>query len=254
LRFPGRLGWSNTLNEKADKSGTLEGVPSDQSDSARIDALKARLKSLIDEHFAGGAQALYLARLGSKLNVERADFEKLTGTNLSRFVRENFDYKIESTGEHKNILYLVSPDIDAHAAPETDAPSAPVSGAPWFMPRFWAAFATPLADGQARCIDLKSLKWGEDEASLAVPDADVRHIDAKFIATSTRFSVRDTILKIRSWLDEQHLSVERFTEKRARQHEPKSTLHILIEALEPEARRRLCLPLDIVNTLLEHRR
>jgi hypothetical protein len=217
----------------------------------RIEQLTEKVRALIEEHFERGADHLHLSALGARLGEDRVELEKLAGTKLSNFVRDHLPYKIEVSGEHKNILYLVSPD-----KPSVDGLHPGPAHMPWFMPGFWAAFANPLAPGEERYLDLKSLRSASDPKALetGVSGTDVLRIDPTFIASSARAAPSETVARIRAWLDEQKLPAERFVEKRGRQARARSILHLLIEALEPEAQRRVSLPLDVVKTLLEQRR
>lgn len=216
---------------------------------AEISRIKSRISSVIEEHFSSGTGHLFLAALGTKLGADLRPLEKLTGMKLSEFVRSSFSYEIGVTGEHKNILYLVAPGKSAETINQPPPPT------PRYLPKFWAAFAIPLADAQERHIDLETLRFGPDATELKTAASDVRRIDAKYIAPrDASGSASGTAARIAAWLDEQHLKNDRFLDARKRPRETETLLDALLSALDGDELKRVSLPLDIVKALAERRR
>ena len=56
-------------------------------------------------HFERGDKIVYLSRLGNESGRDRLILEKLTGTKLTQFVRENFRWEVHATGQHNSTVY-----------------------------------------------------------------------------------------------------------------------------------------------------
>jgi hypothetical protein len=208
-----------------------------------IARIKDRIDAFISEHFARGEQVYYLSKLGIQLGSDRLDLEKLTGVKLGTFVRNNFDYHMDAEGQHKNVLVLRSKGLP-------DGTSSSRHSVPRYAPRFWAAFAVPLAQGEHRFINLSTLAFGPVGPS-AGSNADIREIEPQFIAPmDASGSASDTTVRIAEWLDQQKLEPERFIAKpRHTGRDGGTALEFLLNTLDGDQLRRVSLPLDIVKTL-----
>lgn len=203
--------------------------------------ITVKIETLIKEHFQS-AERYYLSRLGVQLGEDRRTLERLTGKKLAQFVREKFDYKIGTSGQHKNVLYLI--------APGTSAKGLPVAS-PRYLPRFWAAFAMPLRDDEERYIDLDTLEFGPKDMVAG----DVRPIEAEYVAPNDASgSAAETAMRISRWLDKQQLDGERF-HMRLRRSPPsgESLLNQVLSVLDRDQLRRTSLPLDVIKSLTDRR-
>lgn len=206
--------------------------------------IKGRIDALIKQHIAE-RKICYLSQLGAELGDDRLLLEKLTGSKLAQFVRDNFAYEIGSTGLHKNVLFV--------SAPGSTIEELPVSP-PRYVPRFWAAFAVPLRESEDRFIDLETFEFGPRDA-LGGHGRDLRPIDAQYVAPrEASGSATGTAERIARWLDEQGLDGERF---RARQRRSRSSGESLLDqvlaVLDRDQLRRIALPLDVIKSLADRR-
>ena len=149
-------------------------MDSETSEEAKeIARIKTRIASVIESLFDGGLEVVYLSRLGNELGTDRLTLERLTHMKLAQYLRENFEYAIGRTGQHENIVYLARPG---------NGVAVSASAHPKYAPRFWTAFAKPLAPGQsARFINLETFTFGPEEAILqGGAAAEIRRIDPEF--------------------------------------------------------------------------
>lgn len=215
----------------------------DESDP-EIARITARIDKLIKEHFVS-EQTYYLSRLGTQLGEDRLALEKRTGKKLGQFISQKFKYEIGATGQHKNVLYLVAPGASANAAP---------TATPRYVPRFWAAFAVPLRDGEERYIDINSFEFGP-KTLIAGDKRDVRPIADEYIAPKdSSGSATETAARISQWLDKQQLDGERFRMPTQRpRSSDKSLLDQVLSVLDSDQLRRISLPLDVIKSLTDQR-
>lgn len=212
---------------------------------AEISRIRARIGTLIQQHFNSGAGNLFLSRLGAELGSDRVELEKLTGTKLSQFIRSNFEYEIGVGGQKSNVLFLVRPGA---------SPEAPQRLVPRYLARFWAAFAVPLADGEQRYIDLQSLRFGPDAATFGGAAESIRQIAAEYVAPrGASGSAADTAARIERWLEAQHLDAGHFLVRQKRSSEYRSVLEALLYALSGDELKRISMPLDVIKTLSERK-
>ena len=217
-----------------------------QSRDAEVTRITTRIAALIEEHFRSGAESLFLSRLGVLLGDDRIRLERLTGEKLSQFIRNNFSYEIGAGGQKSNVLFLVKPGMSAETPPSSKQ-------IPRYSPRFWAAFAVPLAENEQRYVNLESLVFGPDAATLGAPDY-VFPIPTEYIAPrNASGSAADTAARIERWLETHRLEAERFLAKRKHPQEYRSLLDALLHALDGDELKRVSLPLDIVKTLSERK-
>ena len=225
-------------------------MDSDTNDSREIEIIriKNRITNIVDTHFNNGEEIIYLSRLGIELGSDRTTLEKLTRVKFSQYIHENFDYQIRTTGQHKNILFL--------APIGKDVKHPPIS-APKFLPRFWAAFAKPLQDGEyERFINIKTLYFASAATEVVADDADnIRSISKEFIAPQDApIDALQIFNRINRWIDNENLKVEDFVISRKRATDKKeSLLAILVHALTSDQLRRVTLPLDVVKSLSDRK-
>jgi hypothetical protein len=226
-----------------------DSVPTGTADKGLdIERIKGRIEQLAAAHFAKGEQRYFLSRLGNELGTDRSVLEKLTGVKLTQFVRENLPYEIGAGGSHQNVLFLIAPD-------GTPTASAKSSGAaPRYAPRFWAAFAVPLAEGEDRVINLDSFDFGPTE-KIGVDGASVRPIAPEFIAPKEASgSAAETAERIVAWLAAQGLDGARFyAVPRDHRSDGRSLLDRLFAVLDHDQLRRISLPLDVIKALAERK-
>jgi hypothetical protein len=235
--------------ESVHDSFMSEEIPS-SSETAELARIRLRIESLVNKHFATGADIYYLSQLGNDLGSDRLLLEKLTHQKLSEFIQKEFNFKICITGEHQNVLYMVRP---GHSISEIPTPKP---GTTRYASRFWAAFSIPLTEGEHRFIDIHTLAFGSDESSLKGTGTDIREIRPEFIVPhGTYGSATEIADRIERWLDEQQLDRFPFLAQRsqsARDARP-SLLDQLLDALDGGQLKRISLPLDIIRTLSERR-
>ena len=230
-----------------DFSVVSDSVPAATIDKgSEIERIKGRIEQLAASHFAMGEQRYFLSRLGNELGSDRNVLEKLTGMKLAQFVRDNLAYEIGAGGSHQNVLFLVAPG---------GAPTASVmanSASPRYAPRFWAAFAVPLAEGDDRAINLDSFNFGPT-TKIGVDGANVRPIASEFIAPKEASgSAAETAERIKAWFAAQNLDGARFHAVLRRQRsDGQSLLDKMFTALDQDQRRRVLLPLDVIKALTE---
>ena len=185
-----------------------------------LPALLNRIKTHIDQQFATGRAQVFLSSLGSELAAEKQRAEDISGLRFAEFMRKNFDYQIEITGEHKNVLFLV---------PAGGSTNVSEDASPRYNLSFWTAFAKPLTDGERRFLNLSSLRFGEKDALEVSDSDDIREIEGRFIATEeTSRNVADMHQRIEAWLSEQSLDRDRFL---ARARKPQSQKVSLLSAI-----------------------
>lgn len=211
--------------------------------SGEIDRIRARIAGLIDGHFSEGATSYYLSQLGNELKDDRKTLERLTRKKVSEFVQDEFQYEIGRTGSHNNVLFIVAPG----ANPEKPAPALPR-----FNKRFWAAFSVPLPEGERRFLDLSNLNFGPHREDLGSEGHDIREIEARYLPTANESRTPAQVAEeIKAWAEVQRLDVEQFTIARRKRptENGKSLLAEIITMLDKDQLKRVCLPLDVIQTL-----
>jgi hypothetical protein len=225
----------------------MKEVSDDGSSASEIDRIKSRIDGILTDSFGRGEAAYYLSRLGALLGADRAILEKLTGVKLASFVRDNFEYEIGSEGVHNNILFIKS---KPSAGPNETLPTS----TPRYQPRFWAAFAVPLPEGERRFINLQTMRFGSSREDQEVEGAQVREIEARFIApAATSGRASETVDRINLWLNEQGLdSAPYLIVRKSLRKDGRTLLDMVVAALGEEQLKRVQLPLDIIRTLKDH--
>jgi hypothetical protein len=94
----------------------MEEQSSGISKSAEVSRIKDRISFLVERHFAEGKGVYYLSRLGIDLGPDRQLIERLTGQRLAEFIKSEFNFVIDRTGQHNNVLHIVQPG-DADVRP-----------------------------------------------------------------------------------------------------------------------------------------
>ena len=206
--------------------------------------IKERIDTLIKQKLAE-RKICYLAQLGTQLGDDRLRLEKLTGSKLAQFVRDNFAYEIRSGGQHKNVLFIGDP-----GTPVRESPVAP----PRYVPRFWAAFAVPLRENEDQFIDLETFEFGPKDA-LVVQGRNARPIAPEYVAPpEATGSAPETAERIARWLDAQGLDGERFRMRpRESRSGGESLLDQILSVLDRDQLRRINLPLDVIKSLADRR-
>ena len=119
-----------------------------------------------------------------------------------------------------------------------------------YAPPFWAAFAIPLKENEQRYINIATLRFGPDRASLGAENDDIRVIPPQYIALpNASGSPNENVARIEAWLAAEHLDGDRFMAKRSRLDSHGSVLDVLLQSLSTEELKRISLPLDIIKTL-----
>ncbi len=211
--------------------------------SGEIDRIRARIAGLIDGHFSEGATSYYLSQLGNELKDDRKTLERLTRKKVSEFVQDEFQYEIGRTGSHNNVLFIVAPGAN---------PGNPAPALPRFNKRFWAAFSVPLPEGERRFLDLSNLNFGPDREELGSEGRDIREIEARYLPTANESRTPAQVAEeIKAWAEVQRLDVEHFTIARRKRptESGKSLLTEIITMLDKDQLKRVCLPLDVIQTL-----
>jgi hypothetical protein len=168
----------------------------------------------------------------------------MSGMRLGQFLANTFEFTIEHSGVHKNVLYIRRSDSGTGSLP---IPT------PRYKKRFWTAFATSLEGAERRLINLATLKFGSDHEDVGEGGGDVRSIDPKYITADGEYVTSSEILgRIKEWLAEQHLEQERFTvatRNATKANDARSLLDALMNSLSGEQLKRINLPLDVIKIL-----
>lgn len=214
----------------------------DKHEIAEVERIKGRIADLVNRRFANGASTYYLSQLGNDLGSDRPLVERISRRKLAQFIKDEFNFTIEITGQHRNILQIMR---DGAATPVSAVP-------PRYNRSFWAAFVIPLKEGERRFLNLGTLTFGPDKASVEAAGGEIREITADYVAQpETSGSPQCIAEQVQRWLTDQGLDPAPFLDQKrhAVRHARQSALDVLLEALDGDQLRRVHLPLDIVQAL-----
>lgn len=211
-----------------------------------VERIKTRIGEMVKAHFVSGRPTYYLSRLGSDLGQDRVILEELTGSKLAEFLRGEFDYSIEAEGVHKNVYFIRGDGV-------TDDVLAEFHKIPRYSSSFWAAFSKPLEEGEQRFINIKTLRFGSDEAELDGDKDSVREIErGEILASGAPVRAVDIASNIEAWLERQKLSMEPFLAKRrGEQKRQGNLLDAVLNSLDGDQLKRSVLPCDVIKKLID---
>lgn len=237
-------------------STDINEAPSDLTPENELEQLILRVNQAWDRRPEPDRPYLVSA-LGLALSNDLKTIKKLTGLNLTAFLRQYLADRMQlvKSGDHRNVYSLVTPGT----APE-EVEQLPV-GERRFNRRFWAAFAVPAQSGR-RLIDATEFTFEDDDGSLAQVCEGKLVLDTTLIPPETIPNRDETIkIQIKNWLSEKGLNEERFLAK----HHPNrdlvppgipgslSVFDLLVSALNKRQLETIHLPLDVVISLQKRR-
>lgn len=216
---------------------------------------------LVTTHFAQLGQGLLLSQLGMLLRNQGVDLgAALCGRRLSETIRTDFaeELKIVSGVADPKVLRVFPVGATAPTAPATTTDVLPgvatqSSRLPRIAAGIWAGFVRPIPAGMQRQLVLDALEV-EDVPTMVDAGGALLIRPEEVIPRRPDESVQDhanrVFASIKSWLARNSVDLDKILAKSAYRKPAQSMLEQLLVALTPEQRKRVDLPLDIVETLL----
>lgn len=200
-----------------------------------------------------------LSKLGKDLG-EDLNLIKDNGYTLGSFIKDRFrEYDVVLTGRFKNVQTLVKKQISSQAFNAVTAAAEVPSKNVRFHNRFWAAFSVPHKAG-TRYINMDDFSFVDAPNAPSV--GNYLTIDPKYIVEAELDNRDKAILSnIYRWLTDNGLEADQFiAKKRLRGADTTGTLgsqtlmHAMLDVLDKKQLASVSLPLDVVATLLGHRK
>lgn len=223
-----------------------------------IAELKDKIFQVVDDFWNSKERPVLLSLLGSLENASIAKNVKKLGFSLREFLSQEMSESV-SVGTHsKNkVLVGVYPKrIGALGQAKLDSLLEENSSVSSSMPRFhktyWAAFKVSLARTERRYVSISDQPSFRDIGAKEAPPANAVEVDRKFITTSSASSDQDVYSQVVEWAKENDIELDWLTlgfySKRSSQ--PENLMLSLLEALDPTDLKRVSVPLDVVQKLL----
>ena len=232
------------------------GVASEVTSDHELEKLVQRVTQKWEERPASDRPYL-LSAFGQALSTDLGAIKRLTGLNLTAFLRKHLAHLVEvvRSGEYGNVYALVPPGTGLNMIERLPAAE------PRFNPRFWAAFAVP-PNGARRLIDATNFSFHDDDGLLTEECDGKLVLDTKLIPAET-LPNRTLAVKnqIRNWISEKGLEEQHFLVKnnisRGLASSPlrdgQSVFDLLVSALDKHQLETVRLSLDVVVTLMKRR-
>lgn len=217
---------------------------------------------LVEAHWNQKHTAMLLSTLGHQLSARGLDVPKLLqGRKLSEALRDGADQlSVQRVREDSPIMGVLPKSAGGQAATALAELASSRTGATHDLPRLspviWAAFTKPLAAGKARFIRLEPLNF-VDEARGAEAN--------ELVVTSSEIMLRGDLAaaehsqkafdSVKEWASHNGVPFESLLfgrpTKATSSINTKSALERMVAVLSHEQKKRLMLPMDIVETLLK---
>lgn len=221
---------------------------------------KTHVRDLVESYFRDKGQGLLLSRLGQSLRSQGVDLQAaLAGRKLSEVIEQDLGDVISLTTSLVDPKILSAVPKGEHLAPVTPPkpPPAPDQPSiPRISPTVWAAFTKPLPDGHVRILELAPPSFSDipeakgDLLQRCIQPKDLTTRDSGVSKSSYELEV---FQKISAWLTAQGIELREITANTVSMrhaHSKKSLFHQLYERLSEEQRKRVSLPIDVVESLL----
>jgi hypothetical protein len=200
-----------------------------------------------------------LSKLGKDLG-EDVNLIKDSGYTLGSFIKDRFsEYDIVLTGKFENVQALVKKQISSQVIKAVTAVNTAPSNNVRFHPRFWAAFAVPHT-ADTRYINMDDFSF-VDQPNIPSAGKYLK-VEPKYIVEANLDNRDKAILsKIYEWLADNGLGADQFVAKKRLRGmggtgalSSQTLMHAMLDALDKRQLASVSLPLDVVATLLGHRK
>lgn len=232
----------------------MEAEPFETADFAN------QVRGLVESHFGETGQGLLLSRLGQTLRSRGIDLPAvLAGRKLSKFIEDELGDAVTLSAS------LADPKI-VSAVPVGRQPpvnikvkasvAEPTPSIPRISPTVWAAFTKPIPDGHLRTLELSPPSFSD------VPQAQASALSQTISAEETTQRVpgdsksayeQRVFVHIKAWLEKHGVALKEITAdgvSMRHAHSKKSLFNQILDRLNDDQRRRVSLPLDVIEALL----
>ena len=219
---------------------------------------------LVRAHFTQLGQGLLLSQLGTLLRNQGVDLEvALHGRRLAEALRTDFadELKIVSAVADPKVLRVFPVGVSAPQTAAVTTPDPRAAAAATQRPRvpriaagIWIGFVRPVPAGMQRHLLLDALEV-EDAPAAESSDGALLILPTDVVGRLPNESIRDHATRvfesISGWLSRNNVDLDKILAKSADRKPARSMLEQLILSLTLEQRKRVELPLDIVEALLK---
>jgi hypothetical protein len=221
--------------------------------------VKVLIVEIVEEFYRAKGRGLLLSQLGQALRKQGIDLqEALVGRRLSEFIEAELGAAISlvTSPVDRKVLSAIPLGAKAASAPvQKAAPEASSPAIPRIAPAVWAAFTKPIQPGSERVLDVDRLAFIDLPAAEAagsaycIPSSDVV---VRKPGCSRADYEREVFGKISAWLGKHGIELERISASAlaGRHSNIKMSLYEqFVDRLSEDQRRRVALPLDVIEAL-----
>lgn len=229
------------------------------AEQSALPDFKTHVRELVESYFRDKGQGLLLSRLGQTLRTQGVDLSAaLAGQKLSDFIEQELGDTISLSASlvDPKIVSAVPKGKQPAVAPAKTVRAAAQPSIPRISPTVWAAFTKPLQDGHVRTLELAPPSFSDaPEVQGVVLPRSIQQQDLtqRAAGTSKVDYEQEVFTKISAWIkvhgvDLREITADTVSMRQA--NSKKSLFDQLFERLSEDQRRRVSLPLDVVETLL----
>lgn len=220
---------------------------------------KTHVRELVESYFRDKGQGLLLSRLGQTLRSRGVDLQAaLAGRKLSDAIEQELGDAIALTVSlvDPKIVSAVPKGKQPAVAPAEAAPAPPQPSIPRISPTVWAAFTKPLEDGHVRTLELSPPSFSnvaEAQGVVLPRSIQPQDLTQRIAGTSKYDYEQEVFTKISAWIKTHGVDLREITaDTVSMRHSSskKSLFDQLFERLSDDQRKRVSLPIDVVETLL----
>ncbi len=220
------------------------------------------IKDMVEKAFQASGQGVLLSRIGQGLRAQGVDVPALIGKRkLSDYIRSELSEEIAlstSASDPKVVSALPAGKVPAAPTTPTDV-KVTQPALPRIATTIWAAFTKPLAADQLRSLEIAPPSFVDlpNSAQFEHPIKALSHTDITLrdAGTSKADYEQKVFEKITGWLVKNGLSVQQVTADAVASRNVNTTktiLEQLCERLSEDQKKRVSLPLDVIERLSEH--
>ncbi len=228
--------------------------------SPELTELLSSVPELVNAYWRQKHSAMLLSTLGHQLTARGMDVPRtLQGRKLSEVLRTDLSelVSVERVRPDSTIMGVVPKEAAGQATQAFAAlAKSEVSDNqyPRLNPAMWAAFTKPIAPGMSRIISFEPHNFVDQQRS---PHASELTVTAQDLVVRAELPpadhTRQVFESVRRWLERNHLSMDKLlysqNTKGGGIKSDNTLLARVMNTLNQEQKRRLLLPLDIVETL-----
>ncbi len=220
---------------------------------------KTLVRYLVESYFRDKGQALLLSRLGQSLRTQGVDLQAaLAGRKLSEVIEDELGDVILLTSSlvDPKIMSAVPKCKQPAVVPSRPEPEPAQPPIPRVSPTVWAAFTKPLQDGQVRSLEIYPPSFTdvpESQGVLLRQCIQQKDLTLRAAGVTKSSYEQEVFSKISAWLATQDVELREITaETVSARHanSRKSLFDQMYDRLSEEQRKRVSLPLDVVESLL----